>query len=271
MASDEFSVMLEKITSLPVNTLDIMGGEPTLHPHIVGFVRKAVQRGLNVNVSSNGTNSAVLEDLYRTGNNVTIGISINDRDSLEHSTEFIQKHKIVVKSIYHPAMDEALIREILTLRPKAFFMIYRDALDPQDLQETLPFHQFVSNVEEQFSHPQVGTVSCSGFIPDSKTYPELVQVRCPAGTTKLGIMPDGSVYPCNLFFGKQEFLLGNILTDPFETLWNHNALAYFRSDPKNNCPKTACEFHTRCHGGCPAHGFAHTGALSGADPRCVGG
>jgi len=271
MSSEDFSVMLETIIALPVRTLDVIGGEPTLHPHIVGFVRKAVQGGLNVNVSSNGTNIAVLEDLLDAGNNVTIGISINDREAMDRSAGFIQKNKVVVKSIFHPAMDEAFIRNILSLRPKQFYVIYRDALDPNDLHACVPFHQFVSIATERFHPLQADTVFCSGFLPDSVTYPELAQVRCPAGTTKLGIMPDGSVYPCNLFFGKKEFLLGNILTDPIESIWHHPALVFFRAAVQNSCPETTCELHARCHGGCPAHSFAHTGRLNAPDPRCVGG
>jgi len=271
MPSDDLIVMLEKVIELRVRTLDIIGGEPTLHPHIVGFVRGAAQRGLNVNLSSNGTNIVVLEDLLDAGNNVSIGISINDRESLDRFAGFLQKNRLVVKSIFHPGMDEAFIRDILALRPKSFYLIYRDTLDSKDLHASVPFHQFISVAAELFQPTQSDTVFCSGFIPDSVNYPELSQVRCPAGTTKLGIMPDGSVYPCNLFFGKKEFLLGNILIDPFESIWHHQTLVFFRAAVHNSCPETTCELHTRCHGGCPAHSFAHSGRLNAPDPRCVGG
>ena len=263
--------MFDRLNVIGVRTIDIIGGEPTLHPHLIDIVHSASQRGLGVNISSNGTNDAVLEQLLESGSNVSIGISINDREALERLAGFVQKNEVAVKSVFRPSMDEAFIHDILALRPKKFYLIYRDALDRKDLHAIAPFHQFVSVVEERYGHLQVSTVFCSGFIPDSVPYPELAQVRCPAGTTKLGILPDGSVYPCNLFFGKREFLLGNILTDPFEPIWNHNALAYFRSDPKNNCPKAACALHAQCHGGCPAHGFAYTGTLSAPDPRCAGG
>jgi radical SAM protein with 4Fe4S-binding SPASM domain len=271
MSRDDFIVMLDRITGLSVRTLDIMGGEPTMHPHIEGFVQEAAQRGLNVNISSNGSNTTALEDLLAAGNNVSIGISVNDRASLDRLAGFIQKHGVVVKSIFHPAMDEAFVQDIFALKPKKFYLIYRDVLDRKDLHEAVPFHQFVSVVEEQFSSPHVGTVFCSGFIPDSASYPELLRVRCPAGTTKLGIMPDGSVYPCNLFFGNKELMLGNILIDPFESIWNHPALVFFRAVAENCCPEKTCELHTRCRGGCPAHGFAYTGDLSAHDPRCIGG
>ncbi len=272
MSLDDFIVMLDRIIGLSVKTLDIMGGEPTLHPHIVTFVQEALQRGLSVNISSNGTNTTVLDNLLRTGNNVTIGISINDRESLDRLAGFVKKNEVVVKSVFHPSTtDEAFIRDILALRPRKFYLIYRDALDRRDLHETVPFQRFMSVMEERFGDPRVGTVFCSGFVPDTENYPELAQVRCPAGATKLGIMPDGSVYPCNLFFGKKEFLLGNILSDPFESIWGHEALAFFRSAPGNNCPQTTCELHSQCHGGCPAHSIASLGALSAPDPRCVAG
>jgi len=271
MSFDDFKVMLEKLVALRVRTLDIIGGEPTLHTQITDIVQQTVQRGLNVNISSNGTNISVLENLLGIGNTVTIGISINDRETLERVAGFVRKNEVVVKSVFRPSMDEAFIHDILALKPRKFYLIYRDALDRKDLHTSVPFHQFMSVMEERFSSPHIGAVFCSGFIPDSKNYPELARVRCPAGTTKLGIMPDGSVYPCNLFFGKKEFLLGNILTDPFESIGNHPALAFFRAVAVNSCPQTTCELHTRCHGGCPAHGFAHTGSLNTPDPRCARG
>jgi radical SAM protein with 4Fe4S-binding SPASM domain len=268
MSSGDFSVMLDQISALKVRTLDIIGGEPTLHSQIVGLVRQAVQHGLNVNVSSNGTNLDVLEELARIGGQVAIGISVNDRESLDHAADFIQKNRVIVKSIFAPTIDKEFIHEILSLQPKRYYLIYRDVMDSKDLHAVIPFYQYISLVEELFSPRQVGTVYCSGFIPDSENYPELARVRCPAGTTKLGIMPDGSVYPCNLFFGKKEFLLGNILTDPFESIWEHPTLVFFRAAVQNGCPETNCALHTRCRGGCPAHSIAHSCRLSAPDPRC---
>jgi radical SAM protein with 4Fe4S-binding SPASM domain len=114
-----------------------------------------------------------------------------------------------------------------------------------------------------------GVVFCSGFIPDLDQYPQLRTTRCPGGTTKLAIFPDGSVYPCNLLFGRGEYRLGNILADPFDSIWHHPALMFFRTFSGNACPRTACELHNKCHGGCPAHSQAHGGKLSEPDPRCV--
>jgi radical SAM protein with 4Fe4S-binding SPASM domain len=263
--------MLSALAKAGVRTIDIMGGEPTLHQDLVVFVTDAVQRGFAVNISSNGSNLAVLHEIMKISEAVTAGISVNDRTTLEQVRGFITEHHPVVKSVYSPAMDANLIQSILSLEPKQYYVIYRDALDQDELSLAVPFPHFLRATERDYDRAQVGMVFCSGFLPDAVNYPELAKVRCPAGTTKLGIMPDGSVYPCNLFFSKREFLLGNVLADPFERIWSHPRLAFFRAAPMNACPRTSCSLHAECHGGCPAHGLFLAGALAAPDPRCIPG
>jgi radical SAM protein with 4Fe4S-binding SPASM domain len=199
---------------------------------------------------------------------VNVGISINDRETFGSLKGFIKQHKPVVKTVYSSTVDLKLITDILRLQPKKFYLIYRDVMDPDDLRTSVPFHRFLSFAQQQYNASNVGTVFCSGFLPDTEQYPELAHVRCPAGTTKLGVMPDGSVYPCNLFFGKKDFLLGNILTDSFETIWNHAALIFFRTFQGNRCLRKSCELYAQCHGGCPAHALVLSGDLAAPDPRC---
>jgi radical SAM protein with 4Fe4S-binding SPASM domain len=269
MTPEAFRTMLDRLRAFSVTTLDIIGGEPTIHPGILRFISEANNRGLRVNLSSNGTDSKLLEEIMKTCDRVAVGVSINDRETLDRLKEFIEKKHHVVKTVYKRPVDYALIADILSLKPKKLYLIYRDAITPEELDETVPFPQYMNDTAARFNPQEVGMVYCSGFTPDA-AYPELSKVRCPAGTTKLGVMPDGSVYPCNLFFGRAGFLLGNILVDSFETIWNHRVLAFFRTYTENNCPQSSCELHPRCHGGCPAQAFNLAGDLSAPDPRCSG-
>ncbi len=262
--------MLDVLQRASVRTLDIMGGEPTMHPDITAFVREAALRGFSINISSNGSNLPMLREIMKLGKIVTVGISVNDRATLDVVRAFIEEQHPIVKTVYRPAIDAGMIETILSLGPQRYYLLYRDIMVHEDLREALPFYEFKRIVQKEFSLSRVGTVSCSGFIPDLEQYPQLSAARCPAGTTKLGVMPDGSVYPCNLFFGSSDFLLGNILTDSFETIWNHQALDFFRNFVGNPCFKTSCSLHTTCRGGCPAHSLAHVGDLSAPDPRCAG-
>ena len=270
MSSVDFQSMLGVLTRVSVRTIDILGGEPTLHPDIVAFVHDALASGFLVNISSNGSNLNVLEEIAGMGPRVTIGISINDRETLKQTGAFIQARSVVVKSLFRPDMDRGIIRDILSLKPKKYYLIYRDALWQRELAATIPFPQFADAMERQFAPEQVGAVFCSGFVPDQEGPIELAHVRCPAGTTKLGVLPDGSVYPCNLFFGQKKFLLGNLLNGTFSDIWQHRTLAYFRKPVQNPCVRTSCRLHARCHGGCPSHSFALTNDLAAPDPRCSG-
>jgi radical SAM protein with 4Fe4S-binding SPASM domain len=268
MALDQFRRMLATLAKAGIATLDIIGGEPTLHPDIVTMVSDAEQCGMRVNLSSNGDDPHTLERILATAKRTTVGISINDRDTLDRLQPFISQHQPVVKSVYHPSIDSGFVEKILVLKPARFYLLYRDALDHRELSSSVPFDRFLKTVQEQFGS-SIGTVFCSGFLPDTESYPGLAKVRCPAGTTKLGVMPDGSVYPCNLFFGKKEFRLGNILKDPFERIWGDARLGFFRTFSRNACPRTSCTIHDSCHGGCPAHGLIHGNDLSAPDPRCA--
>jgi radical SAM protein with 4Fe4S-binding SPASM domain len=263
--------MFDRLKEAGVQMIDIIGGEPTMHPDICQIIGEAARRGFFVNVSSNGSNVETLEEIAIVEDKITIGISINDRETLDHLREYIKKRRPVVKSVFSSGMDQGLIQDILSLDPQFFYLIYRDALDHKELQDTIPFYQFAEEVQHRFSASNVGTVFCSGFIPDRSNYPELDHVRCSAGTIKLGIMPDGSVYPCNLFFGKKELMLGNILIDKFESIWQHPALVFFRMYSENRCPQKDCKLHPQCHGGCPAQSLLLSGNLASPDPRCSPG
>jgi len=265
MKLSDIMVMLDTLVALKVRTVDILGGEPTLHSDLQSIVRAAKQRGLAVNISTNGTNIPVLEELIRSEEQVTIGLSVNDQETLDRLQGFISQHHPVVKTVAGSVIDQSLVNKIRSLGPAKFYLIYQDAVTSKELHATMPFPRFLAETTG------ADTVYCSGFLPDRGTYPELSTVRCPAGTTKLGIMPDGSVYPCNLFFGKEKYRLGNILHDSFHDIWSHPGLEFFRTFQGNSCSQKTCNLHRDCHGGCPAQSFLIVGDPAAPDPRCMRG
>jgi radical SAM protein with 4Fe4S-binding SPASM domain len=265
-----FRRMIDRITGAGVQVLDIIGGEPTLHRDLLPMIEHACGRGMRVNISSNGRDRDQLVEIMRRFTRATVGVSVNDHETLQDLERFIRKHRPIVKTVFSRVVDHGLIEQILELAPRRYYLLYRDALGPRDLDGSLSFDQYLEGVGIRYGS-RVGMVFCSGFIPDLDQYAQLRMARCPGGTTKLGILPDGSVYPCNLLFGHGKYRLGNILSDSFDTIWRHPALAFFRTFLGNACPRTACAIHSKCHGGCPAHSYALTGKLSSPEPRCVPG
>jgi organic radical activating enzyme len=177
VALNQFRRMLATLTSAGVSTLDIIGGEPTLHPDIVTMVSDAEQCGMRVNLSSNGDDPHTLERILATAQRTTVGISINDRDTLDCLRPFISQHHPVVKSVYHPSIDSGFVEKILVLKPARFYLLYRDTLDHRELSSSVPFDRFLKTVQEQFGS-SIGTVFCSGFLPENHTLAGEGPVSC---------------------------------------------------------------------------------------------
>jgi len=265
-----FRKMIDRAACAGVQTLDIIGGEPTLHRDLLKMIEHACAAGMRVNISSNGRDPVQLAEIMRRFARASVGVSVNDHATLQNLERFLRKHRPIIKTVCSRDVDHGLIEQILTLSPRGYYLLYRDALGPDELDASMPFDRFLDLVSTLYGS-RAGMVFCSGFIPELDRYPELRTARCPAGTTKLGIMPDGSVYPCNLLFGQKEYRLGSILADPFDAIWRHPALSRFRVFTGNACPRTSCVVHIRCHGGCPAHSYLHTGELTAPEPRCEPG
>jgi len=264
----DFKEIVKRLHNLNIDTIDIIGGEPTLHKDIISMVEYAAGMNFCLNLSSNGTNTEILGEITTRFKNVNLGVSINESDMLERLKGFIRRFRPTVKTIFTNDIDINLLKQIHLQKPDRFYILYPDVMKTGDTVNTVHFSQFLFAAQRMKSL-LTGTVYCSGFIPDVLLYPELLKVRCPAGTTKLGLMPDGSIYPCNLFFGIEDFRLGTLLNNNFEKIWNHRRLDFFRKFNRNLCPQIDCILHSSCHGGCPAHSFIHYGSIGSPEPRCI--
>lgn len=265
---EDFRQLADKLLLLNIKTIDIIGGEPTLHKDIIKIIEYSQDKGISLNISSNGTDTGLLAKIINTFKSITVGVSVNDMTGFKRLKDFIKLYRPAAKTVFLNNLNTALLNHIISAYPSRFYLLYPDAIAKKDLANTIRFPDFLA-ASNKFYSPLIGTVYCSGFIPDSENYPQLANTRCAAGTTKLGIMPDGSVYPCNLFFGIKEFRLGNLLYDRFETIWGHRLLNFFRTFRSNTCPIHNCNLHDKCHGGCPAHSLIHSGSLDSPEPRCI--
>jgi MoaA/NifB/PqqE/SkfB family radical SAM enzyme len=127
MRFEQFRKMLGILKPAGVRTIDIMGGEPTLHPDIETMIADAEEAGFLVNISSNGTDLSMLERIIRKNKRTTVGISVNERLELERVKGFIEQHHPVVKTVFRKGLDLSMADELLALRPKRFFLPGRHA------------------------------------------------------------------------------------------------------------------------------------------------
>src|SRR5512137_1302 len=75
MAFQDFKRMLDKLKVIGVRTVDIIGGEPTLHQELDRMLKYSLQEGININLSSNGTDRLQLAGISEKYPRVSLGIS----------------------------------------------------------------------------------------------------------------------------------------------------------------------------------------------------
>jgi radical SAM protein with 4Fe4S-binding SPASM domain len=269
-----FSRMLDRLRDAGVGTLDLLGGEPTLHPRLEELVAAIAARGMRTTLSTNGSGDLPLlerlEDRFGRAT-LRVGVSLNGAHTPPPLREYIARRAPLLKSVCtREAGLPAAAAEHLGRPGAEYFLIFRDPLRADDLDGCLSYPAYRERLAAlRARQPRAVGVACDGFVPEGAAVERLRGARCPAGTTKLSVLPDGSVYPCYLLFSRPEFRLGSLLTDPFARIWANPRLELFRSSAGNACPKRECAFHGECHGGCPAVSLLVAGDPSAPDPRCV--
>ena len=72
---------------------------------------------------------------------------------------------------------------------------------------------------------------------------------CGAGCEYVAVTPDGDIYPCHQFVGKEEYRMGSILTDEFN-MDIANTFAGLNIYTREDCQDCWARFY--CSGGCSA-------------------
>lgn len=76
---------------------------------------------------------------------------------------------------------------------------------------------------------------------------ELGVKGCTAALYNMCVEPDGSVLPCQSYYKP----LGNLLTDPWDTIWNHKLAVRLRERQYTPAKCQDCALLAECGGGCP--------------------
>jgi len=78
---------------------------------------------------------------------------------------------------------------------------------------------------------------------------ELGVKGCTAALYNMCIEPDGGVLPCQSYYQP----LGNIIQDPWDSIWNHELAISLRERRYIPDKCTDCVLLSECGGGCPLY------------------
>ncbi|SPP99604.1 hypothetical protein NBG4_100044 [Candidatus Sulfobium mesophilum] len=289
MTFDNALKLLDILLYNGISEIDIIGGEPLLLDWMPDFIQIAVKSGRSVNLSTNGSSVEMLEKFAALNpEKFNIGISLEGSTEAIHnwltnSNNFYRALASIgelISSGLDPIVKTVVSRETIDDIPeivnllrkmevKRYGLIHMDLMtrDAARKNAALGYCDFLDQYEiirKSNSDMTIFKVNASCF--DKQTIPE--SVRCAGGITKLSVMPDGSVYPCNLFQHFPEFNLGNIFEGDFFSIWASPKLHLFRNCGENRCRINSCPNWHSCTGGCPAHGYYHHGKDLRHDVRC---
>jgi radical SAM protein with 4Fe4S-binding SPASM domain len=287
---DKALLLLDILTDFGIKEIDIMGGEPFLLPWIVDFIHAGLAKDMSLNISTNGSMPAELELLRGLSHEqFNIGISLEGSTAEKHNrltgsknfaSAFESIKKLVdfsldpiVKTIlcHDTAKDiQNIVNLLRGIGVRRYYIIHMDILSKEAIvmKNAIDYATFLGFYQKiKIKYPDIAVHSVNASCFDSNSLPP--GVRCAGGTRKLSVMPDGAVFPCNLFHGFKGFRLGNIFRDSFKDIWSNQRLDFFRSHRENSCSIYACKNHASCTGGCPAHGFYHSGNPQATDIRCL--
>jgi radical SAM protein with 4Fe4S-binding SPASM domain len=279
--------LAEKLMYWGIMEFDILGGEPLLIPYMSDFLRYVTGAGVSVHISTNGSLPDMVHTLAMMPTRlIHIGFSLHGfsetHNAITGSNNFnlviqgirktLSEGKIpIVKSVLTSANRgeiSSLIHYLGELGVKRYFLLHEDIIGRRQHTTRFSFPDFMKYFSILRSQLQgtldIGFVAASGF----HKYGLHTHRRCDAGSVKLAILPDGSVFPCNLLIGFTDFHLGNIKRDGLDSILNHAVLERFRAVNSTICRYSRCMHYQTCSGGCPAHSYFFYRHMGARDPRC---
>jgi mycofactocin radical SAM maturase len=291
LTTGECEAVIDELQRMQVFYVNIGGGEPTIRKdfwHLVGY---AVDHGVGVKFSTNGSgiDAGVAERLAQS-DYVDVQISIDGADAqtndhvrgegsfatavraMEHlHAAGFEGFKISVVMTRHniPQVDEfkamadhygAQLR-LTRFRPSGRGTESWDELHPTDQQQRDLYHWLID-------HPDV--LTGDSFFHLSALGEALPGLNlCGAGRVVCLIDPLGDVYACP-FVLHDEFLAGNVRDEGgFEKVWQQSDLFIGLREPQSAGACASCGHFDACQGGCMAAKFFTGIPLDGPDPECV--
>lgn len=288
LALADWTRVFDKLAEIGVPHVILTGGEPTLHPDLSAIIRRADSLGLIVGMNSNGRllgHPGKMAALAEAGlNHVQITLE-SSRPEVHNAMVGTAAFDQTVRGI-----ESALASGVHTITNTTLTRQNQGhALEIVDFLHDLGLHTFAMN----------GMIYAGGGFADPEAIPSeemaalldavqdraaalgmrflwytvtdycrfspmalgLAPKRCNAAEYSICIEPTGDVLPCQSYYVSA----GNILTDPWDTIWNSELFLSFRNREEDpiaaglpeqcwDCPDLAM-----CGGGCRLEREAQAG------------
>jgi radical SAM protein with 4Fe4S-binding SPASM domain len=289
MPTEQWKRVIDRCWEMGIPHLTFTGGEATLRPDLVELVQYAEDVGLVTGLQTNGRrlrDRAYLDELLLAG--------------LDHIQITLESHNPAIhdRMVGVEGAWQETVEGIKTVVDADVYMMTNTTMTTENvggIKETIAF-------AASLGVPTFGcnsliysgaAVAVGSGIPEGELEPILEQVKgatqehhmrliwytptqyceldpvgmelgvkgCTAARYNMCVEPNGGVIPCQSYY----VVLGNILTEPWEAIWEHELSRYLRDRGFMMEKCYDCPDQILCGGGCPLYSQHHSQPDNGGD------
>jgi radical SAM protein with 4Fe4S-binding SPASM domain len=275
ISSEKWKTILDKLWNIGIPHIVFTGGEPTLRVDLPDLIEHAETLGQISGINTNGRkmrDSGFVSQLADAGlDHVQITLESQNPDIHDHMVQHPGAWKETVQGLRNALAtnlyvmtnstllqeNSSTIEELLdyladqgvpTVGLNALIYSGRGKSVGTGLQESeLPRLLEIAQKKTQQHKQRLIWYTPTRYCHFDPVMLELGVKGCTAALYNMCIEPDGSVIPCQSYYES----LGNILSDPWENIWNHPTADKLRERKYVPFDCLPCPFLVECGGGCP--------------------
>ncbi|MHA2060172.1 MAG: radical SAM protein [Candidatus Ranarchaeia archaeon] len=280
LTTEQWKQVLDRLLDLSIPHVTFTGGEPTLRKDLVELVQYAEEIGIIAGLVTNGRllTKDLVKSLVDAGidyvqitleshlpevHDKMVGVKGAWKETVQGLDNFIPTDVYTITNTTLTQLNRAEIGktvEWLASKGQTNFamngLIYSGqgktiaddiAIPEEDLDDILTDVLMVANSHDMRLTWYTPTLYCN-FNPEEYG---LGPKRCTAALTSMAIEPNGDVLPCQSYYEP----LGNLMSDPWKTIWEHPLSKQLRKHQHTNLMPECktCEVVKACGGGCPLY------------------
>jgi radical SAM protein with 4Fe4S-binding SPASM domain len=274
LTKEQWKQVIAKTWELGVPQVVFTGGEPTLFEGLDELVAKSEEFGQVTGLVTNGRRlgqPGFLRDLVQKGlDHVQVTVLshrpevhdrlVGDAGAWEETIAglkvavaediFLSTNTTIMRSNYLEVEDTMRFLLSLGVKNIAFNTIIRSGKGKE--AEGIPYEDLAPLMARLKALAQENDARLTWYTPTpycefNPINQDLGIKQCTACSLNMAVEPDGTVLPCQSYYKP----LGNILTDPWEGIWDHELCKRIRQRDYLDGECLECELKDTCGGGCP--------------------
>lgn len=285
LSKEEIKDVIRQAKALGARKIIILGGEPSIYPHLVEMLRFISEEGLKIEMFTNG--SGITQELagILAAEKVRVALKLNSRDEQvqdqlagkKGAFQLINKALAALREAGYPSKDlflaisTVICRQNIAELPAMWQWLREQNIEPFFEVITPQANALANNwlgvepreLKELFS--RLSTLDQEKFDRNWEPQPPLVGNKCMRHQVSCVVTAIGEVMPCVGVTIALDNIRNNKLADILKNSEVINNLKNYRVTIKGLC--RSCEKAAECYG-CRGAAYQLTGDYLASDPTC---